>query len=278
MGTAVEVEPVHVYQRTWQDTVNQANGQGVKYMFCALTDREYTTHRTENGTVGTIAHDEHSTGFTTWHASMHDCITYMAWCIMTGVVQYTPVIYVVTFVPNLYKIFTNMYHSWGKAFNRGFLSLMYQGEPYTLDGTEHGSQKVLRLRVNWLQVLEAYSFGNGYIWNQHVPLHVGTVVHSPAEDPVHAGLTMALYHAGTALARHMPEGVQELLLRYTAQFKVHVKENFEEDGNLGSQNTRDQLVQKIAAANSPPTVHEGGPMEITTEETTAAEMTTTGTA
>ena len=170
-----------------------------------------------------------------------------------------------------------MYHSWGKAFNRGFLSLMYQGEPYTLDGTEHGSQKVLRLRVNWLQVLEAYSFGNGYIWNQHVPLHVGTVVHSPAEDPVHAGLTMALYHAGTALARHMPEGVQELLLRYTAQFKVHVKENFEEDSNLGSQNTRDQLVQKIAAANSPPTVHEGGPMEITTEETTAAEMTTTGT-
>ena len=32
-------------------------------------------------------------------------------------------------------------HGWGKAFNRRFLSLMYQGEPaYMFDTTEHGSQ------------------------------------------------------------------------------------------------------------------------------------------
>ena len=47
----------------------------------------------------------------------------------------------VMFVPNVHKVLTNLYHGWGKAFNRGFLSLMYQGEPaYMFDTTEHGSQ------------------------------------------------------------------------------------------------------------------------------------------
>lgn len=45
------------------------------------------------------------------------------------------------FVPNVHKVLTNLYHGWGKAFNRSFLGLVYQGEPaYMFDTTEHGSQ------------------------------------------------------------------------------------------------------------------------------------------
>jgi len=108
----------------------------------------------------------------------------------------------VMFVPHTHKVLTNVYHGWGKAFNRrGFLSLMYQGEPaYMFHATEHGSQRVLRIRANWMQILQRYSFTNGYTWTQHVPLNVRTVINRPGTDPQHAGLSSSLYHSGTALA------------------------------------------------------------------------------
>ena len=67
---------------------------------------------------------------------------------------------------------------------------------------------------------------------------------------------MALHHAGTALARHMPLEVQNGLLQYTAHFTVHVEEQFDEDENLGSQGTRDRLQAKISAPTSPATLQE----------------------
>ena len=165
MEQSLEVEPVHVYQRTWEETVNQAEAQAVsvKYMFVAMTQQEYNAQSIDDGTLPAVQHTHHNTGFTSWHCSFHDAVTYMLWCIATGVVAYTPVFCMVMFVPNVRKVLTNLYHGWGKAFNRSFLGLMYQGEPaYMFDTTEHGSQTVLRIRANWMQILERYSFTNGY--------------------------------------------------------------------------------------------------------------------
>ena len=74
-----------------------------------------------------------------------------------------------------------------------------------------------------------YAYSRGYIWNQHVPMNILEVIGRAATDPVHASLCMALYHTGTALARHMPSTVQEPLLRYTAQFQIHSKQEFNEE-------------------------------------------------
>ena len=101
-----------------------------------------------------------------------------------------------------------------------------------------------------------YSDTRGYVWNQHVPLNVQEILCRPATDLLHAALTMALHHAGTAFARHMKLEVQNGLLQYTAQFTVHVNEQFDKDENLGSQGTRDRLQAKISAPTAPATLQE----------------------
>ena len=267
MEQSLEVEPVHVYQRTWEETVNQAEAQAVsvKYMFVAMTQQEYNAQSIDDGTLPAVQHTHHNTGFTSWHCSFHDAVTYMLWCIATGVVAYTPVFCMVMFVPNVRKVLTNLYHGWGKAFNRSFLGLMYQGEPaYMFDTTEHGSQTVLRIRANWMQILKRYSFTNGHTWTQHVPLNVRTVINRPVTDPQHAGLSMSLYHSGTAVARHMGDDLQRALLHYTAQFTVQVKEHFNEAENLGSQQMRDKVVAMSTATSATLVA-----MDTTADETTA---------
>ena len=109
--------------------------------------------------------------------------------------------------------------------------------------------------TDWLiRILQQYSYTRGYVWNQYIPLDVQHVLGRPAADPVHAALTMALHHAGTALSRYMPADVQHGLLQYTAQFTIHVKENFDENENLGSQDTRDKLQAKISGSTAPATL------------------------
>ncbi|CAL1156929.1 unnamed protein product, partial [Cladocopium goreaui] len=207
MEQSLDVEPVHVYQHTWEETVNHAEAQGVKYMFVAMTPQEYSAQSIDDGTLPAVQHIHHNTGFTSWHGSFHDAVTYLLWCIATG-----------------------------------FLSLMYQGEPaYMFDTTEHGSQRVLRIRAKWMQILERYSFTNWYAWTQHVPLNVRTVINRPVTDPQHAGPSMSLYHSGTAVARHMGDDLQRALLHYTAQFTAQVQEQFNEAENLGSQQMRDKV-------------------------------------
>ena len=133
-------------------------------------------------------------------------------------------------VPDLHKVMTATYYSMGRGFNRGFVSLMFQHEQrYIFNTTEHGSQRVLRITVDWMRILQQYSYTRGYVWNQYIPLDVQHVLGRPAADPVHAALAMALHHAGTALSRFMPADVQHGLLQYTAQFTIHVKENFDEN-------------------------------------------------
>ena len=252
---ALEVAPVHTYQVPWEQKVNQADTQGVKYMSVALTQHEYNVHSSDDGTLAVVEHSHHNTGFTSWNCSFHDAITYMLWCIMAGVVPYTPVIYMLMFVPDLHKVMTATYHSIGRGFNRGFVSLMFQHEQrYIFNATEHGSQRVLRITVDWMRILQQYSYTRGYVWNQYIPLDVQHVLGRPAADPVHAALTMALHHAGTALSRYMPADVQHGLLQYTAQFTIHVKENFDENENLGSQDTRDKLQAKISGSTAPATL------------------------
>ena len=142
---------------------------------------------------------------------------------------------------------------------------MYQGEPaYMFDTTEHGSQRVLRIRAKWMQILERYSFTNWYAWTQHVPLNVRTVINRPVTDPQHAGLSMSLYHSGTAVARHMGDDLQRALLHYTAQFTVQVKEHFNEAENLGSQQMRDKVVAMSTATSATLVA-----MDTTADETTA---------
>ena len=104
MGTALNVQPVHSHVESWETKVQRSNEEGGKYMFCALTENEYKNSKSEDESVSELVHDEHSTGFTTWHASMHDCIAYMLWCLVHGIVPYTPIIYVTLFVPNLLKV------------------------------------------------------------------------------------------------------------------------------------------------------------------------------
>ena len=125
---------------------------------------------------------------------------------------------------------------------------------YIFNATEHGSQRVLRITVDWMRILQQYSYTRGYVWNPYTPLDVQHVLGRPAADPVHAALTMALHHAGTALSRYMPADVQHGLLQYTAQFTIHVKENFDEHENLGSQDTRDKLQAKISESTAPATL------------------------
>lgn len=172
MEDALEIQPVHQYTVTWETKVNQANGQGVKYMFVAFTQQEYNTLSSDDGTLAMVERTHHNTGFTSWNCSFHDAITYMPWCMMAGVTAYTPVIYMLMFVPGLHKVMRATYHSLGRGFNRGFVSLMFQHEQrYIFNGTEHGSQRVLRITVGWMRVLQQYSYTRGYVWNQYVPLN-----------------------------------------------------------------------------------------------------------
>ena len=263
---ALQISGVHQYPTIWEQKVTQTEENGAKYMFVAMTQQEYNTLSSDDGTLASVEHTHHNTGFTSWNCSFHDAITYMLWCMMAGVTAYTPVIYMLMFVPDVHKVMTATYHAMGRGFNRGFVSLMFQHEErYIFSGTEHGSQRVLRITVDWMQVLQQYSYTRGYIWNQYVPLNVRHILGRPATDPVHAALTMALHHSGTALARHMPTAVQNGLLQYTAQFTVHVKENFDENENLGSQDTRDRLQAKISGSTAPATLP--GATVVTTEVT-----------
>ena len=108
MEQSLEVEPVHVYQRTWEETVNQAEAQAVsvKYMFVAMTQQEYNAQSIDDGTLPAVQHTHHNTGFTSWPCSFHDAVAYMLWCIATAVAAYTPVFYMVMFVPNVRKVLT----------------------------------------------------------------------------------------------------------------------------------------------------------------------------
>eukprot|EP00435_Cladocopium_sp_Y103_P019773 s1731_g4.t2 len=170
-----------------EQKVNQATEQGVKYMCVAFAQQEYNTITTENGTLDAVEHTHHNTGFTSWNCSFHDALMYMTWCIMAGVVAYTPAIYMLMFVPDLYKIMSATYNGQGKGFNRGFVSLMYQHERwYTMSPTGHGSQRVLRITVDWMRALQQYSYTRGYIWNQYIPLDVQQILDRPASDPIHA--------------------------------------------------------------------------------------------
>ena len=90
-----------------------------------------------------------------------------------------------------------------------------------------------------------------------MPLNVRAVINRPVTDPQHAGLSMSLYHSGTAVARHMGDDLQRALLHYTAQFTVQVK-------NLGSQQMRDKV-----AAMSTATSATLAAMDTTADETTA---------
>ena len=110
MEQSLEVEPVHVYQRTWEETVNQAEAQAVsvKYKFVAMTQQEYNAQSIDDGTLPAVQHTHHNTGFTSWHCSFHDAVAYMLWCIATAVAAYTPVFYMVMFVPNVRKVLTNL--------------------------------------------------------------------------------------------------------------------------------------------------------------------------
>ena len=94
MEQSLDVEPVHVYEHTWEETVNHAEAQGVKYMFVAMTPQEYSAQSIDDGTLPAVQHIHHNTGFTSWHGSFHDAVTYLLWCIATGVVAYTPVFYI----------------------------------------------------------------------------------------------------------------------------------------------------------------------------------------
>ena len=105
-------------------------------------------------------------------------------------------------------------------------------------------------------------------------MNILEVIGRAATDPVHASLCMALYHTGTALARHMPSTVQEPLLRYTAQFQIHSKQEFNEEENLGSQKAQDTLAEKMMAYMAGATEVATGTMQM--EEPTV-ETTTAGT-
>ena len=108
-----------------------------------------------------------------------------------------------------------------------------------------------------------------YTWAQHVPLNVRTVINRPGTDPQHAGLAMSLYHSGTALARHMPDDLQRALLHYAAQFAAHVKEQFNEAENLGSQQMRDKVSAMATAPATTATSTTLTAMGTTADETTA---------
>lgn len=43
---------------------------------------------------------------------------------------------------------------------------------YIFNATEHGSQRVLRITVDWMRILQQYSYTRGYVWNQYIPLDV----------------------------------------------------------------------------------------------------------
>ena len=67
-------------------------------MFVALTQQEYNTLSSDDGTLAVVEHTHHNTGFTLWNCSFHDAITYMLWCMLAGVTAYTPVIYMLAHV------------------------------------------------------------------------------------------------------------------------------------------------------------------------------------
>ena len=60
---ALEVAPAHTYQVPWEQKVNQADTQGLKYMFVALTQHEYNVHSSDDGTLAVVEHSHHNTGF-----------------------------------------------------------------------------------------------------------------------------------------------------------------------------------------------------------------------
>ena len=102
------------------------------------------------------------------------------------------------------QLVTQIYHGWSRGFNRGFQSLMVQGNPYNFDVTEHGTQRTLRVHVNWALILSTYSFENGFVWNQYIPMNIREYQDSPGTDPRHTGLSMVLYNDGVSFSRFLP--------------------------------------------------------------------------
>ena len=102
------------------------------------------------------------------------------------------------------QLVTQIYHGWSRGFNRGFQSLMVQGDPYNFDVTEHGTQRTLRVHVNWALILSTYSFENGFVWNQYIPMNIREYLDSPGTDPRHTGLSMVLYNDGVSFSRFLP--------------------------------------------------------------------------
>ena len=143
MEQSLEVEPVHVYQRTWEEAVNQAEAQAVsvKYMFVAMTQQEYNAQSIDDGTLPAIQHTHHNTGFTSWHCSFHDAVALHAVVHRDSSRGIHARLLHGDVCSQCTQGSHQFDHGWGKAFNRRFLSLMYQGEPaYMFDTTEHGSQ------------------------------------------------------------------------------------------------------------------------------------------
>lgn len=268
MTEASTITEIHQNPTAWDTKIEADTAEGKKYMFCALTPGEYNQCRTDDGTVDRTHHSEHTTGFTSWHCSIHDALTYALWCLLTGVILYTEELYICAWVPNPYKLVTQLYHGWSKGFNRGFQSLMVQGDAYTFDTCEHGTGRTLRIQMNWNRVLAEYSFENGWCWNQYIPMCIREYLDSSGMDPRHGAMSMVIYNHGVSFARHLQEPLRSDLLTYSERFRVHITKNWDEASNLGSTESRNKLVeiQMAHAAGTGGTAH-GVPdaMEITHE-------------
>ena len=215
MTEASTITEIHQNPTAWDTKIEADTAEGKKYMFCALTPGEYNQCRTDDGTVDRTHHSEHTTGFTSWHCSIHDALRYALWCLLTGVILYTEKLYICAWVPNPYKLVTQLYHGWSKGFNRGFQSLMMQGDAYTFDTCEHGTGRTLRIQMNWNRVLAEYSFENGWCWNQYIPLCIREYLDSSGMDPRHGAMSMVIYNHGVSFARHLQEPLRSDLLTYS---------------------------------------------------------------
>ena len=65
---------------------------------------------------------------------------------------------------------------------------------------------ILRITVDWMRILQQYSYTRGYVWNQYIPLDVQHVLGRPAADPVQYMQLWPWHYI--MQARHCPDSCQ----------------------------------------------------------------------
>ena len=201
--------------------------ESVDTLYIPLTKGHYMSGRGEGYKHAQIR-PQGTYGMTMGHFSMHDAITWLIFLVYHGYIktQYTDEFYVKVYTPELARLTALMYNKMVNVFNRGFVGMRVQfleNMVHSFSQREINSQRIFRVQINMADILSRYSLDNGYLFLEHIPLHVSTILDTLNEtDPVHAGLTTALSWHGAQVLQHFPTDQLHKVVSYISKYNVNI--------------------------------------------------------